>query len=132
MIVHNVQCKCYSVGIMVPLFPFQSFIFSAVIRLRQIRSLLIIKCLLYKGERSANKFRKSQIREFADLQYLLNLRTLWICDLRIPFFADLNLPQKSKNIIFLLTNTGRSLGSSAKKNGPELFKRGFLILSVLW
>ncbi len=51
-----------------------------------------------KGGRSANKFRKSQIRKFADLNSLLDLQTfrkcgtLRICDLQIPppqLFCDL-------------------------------------------
>ncbi len=45
-----------------------------------------------KAGRSANKFRKSQIRKFADLNDLLDLRIfrkcdlLWICDLRNQSF----------------------------------------------
>jgi hypothetical protein len=33
-----------------------------------------------KGGRSANKFRKSQIRKFAELNYFLDLRTFRECD----------------------------------------------------
>jgi hypothetical protein len=73
-----------------------------------------------RGERSANKFRKSQIRKFADLTIFIDLRifskcfSLRICDLRNTFFlrfadlqfanpiifTDLKLPQINKYIIF--------------------------------
>jgi hypothetical protein len=70
--------------------------------------------LLYdKGGRSANNFCKSRIRKFADLNNLLDLRTLrkcdflHICDLRntiFLWFAGLKLPQVRKNIFFLFVN----------------------------
>jgi hypothetical protein len=67
---------------------------------------------LTTGGRSANKFRKSQIRKFADLYNLLYLRSirkygyLQICDVLTQsyFVIDSKLPQVRKCILFHLTN----------------------------
>ncbi len=59
-------------------------------------SYTVVVCYFnYIGGRSANKFRKLQMRKFADLHFMLFLRTfrkcdtLQICDLRTKYFRDL-------------------------------------------
>jgi hypothetical protein len=69
----------------------------------------IFICLTDKGERSANKLRISQIRKYADINNLLDLRTFHkidtvrIYDLRTQSCCDLR-PQVRKYILFSLTN----------------------------
>ncbi len=61
----------------------------------------ILACIIFKGGQPANKFRKSKIRKFTNLNNLLDLRTqsfVVICELKTSASSQI------QNMLFLLTN----------------------------
>jgi hypothetical protein len=86
--------------------------------------------VITKG-RSANKFSKLQIRKFADLNNVFNLRTFRKCALcclqnQSSFrFPDLKLPKVRKYILFLLKNIAQNALIQSTKQTKLLYKTTF-------